>query len=56
VRLEVYVDSTSVEVFAGQGEVVVTDQIFPSPDSDGLAVFAEGGTALLRSVAVIPMA
>ena len=27
------------------GQVVITDQIFPSPGSDGLAVFATGGTA-----------
>ena len=51
-RLEVYVDTASVEVFARDGEVVLTDQVFPSPDSTGLAVFAEGGPALLRRLEV----
>jgi fructan beta-fructosidase len=55
VRLEVYVDVASVEVFAGDGEVVLTDQIFPSPDSTGLAVFAEGGQAVLTSLEVTPL-
>lgn len=52
VRLEVVVDVASVEVFVDDGEVVVTDQIFPDPGSTGLAVFAEGGTAHVRHLSV----
>lgn len=52
VRLEVLVDSSSVEVFAGRGEVVVTDLVFPAADSAGLQVFAEGGRAVIRSLEV----
>lgn len=52
VRIEVYVDAASVEVFAGDGEVVITDQIFPAEDSLGTGVFAEGGTAHLRRLTV----
>ena len=33
VRLRIYVDAASVEVFGGQGECVITDQIFPAADS-----------------------
>jgi fructan beta-fructosidase len=55
VRLEVYVDIASVEVFAGDGEVVLTDQIFPSADSTALAVFAEGGAAVLTSLEIAPL-
>ena len=51
-RLEVVVDETSVEVFVGDGEVVLTDQVFPDPASTGLAVFAEGGEAYVRHLAV----
>jgi len=54
-RLEVHVDTASVEVFARDGEVVLTDQVFPSPDSTGLAVFADGGTAVLRRLEVTPL-
>jgi fructan beta-fructosidase len=52
VRVEVVVDESSVEVFIGDGEVVLTDQVFPAAASDGLAVFAEGGTAVLRLLVV----
>ncbi|MFF5983280.1 GH32 C-terminal domain-containing protein [Streptomyces olindensis] len=47
VRLRVLVDWSSVEVFGGDGEAVITDQIFPDPSSTGVEVFAEGGTATL---------
>jgi fructan beta-fructosidase len=50
VRLHVFVDWSSVEVFAGSGETVITDQIFPSPDSKGVALYAKGGTARLISL------
>jgi hypothetical protein len=55
VRLHVLLDRSSVEVFAGQGEVVLTDQIFPAADSRGTAVFAEGGDAVLRRLTVTPL-
>jgi len=34
-----------VEVFGNDGEASITDQIFPSADSTGVELFAEGGTA-----------
>jgi fructan beta-fructosidase len=52
VSMTVLVDSTSVEVFAGSGEVVITDQVFPDPGSVGLALFAEGGSATVVDLAV----
>jgi fructan beta-fructosidase len=52
VRLEVVVDESSVEVFAGHGEVVLTDLVFPAPDDDGIALLAEGGTALVQHLVV----
>lgn len=56
VRLRVFVDWSSVEVFAGDGQTVITDRIFPSPESDGVALFAEGGTARLVSLDVWELA
>ncbi|MDX3639324.1 GH32 C-terminal domain-containing protein [Streptomyces sp. MB09-02B] len=47
VKLRVLVDWSSVEVFGGDGEAVITDQIFPDPSSTGVEVFAEGGTTTL---------
>jgi fructan beta-fructosidase len=49
-HLHILVDASSVEVFAGQGEVVLTDQIFPDATSTGVAAFATGGTATLTDL------
>ena len=51
-RVTVLVDWSSVEVFAQGGRVLITDQIFPDPTSTGVAAFATGGTATVRSVTV----
>lgn len=48
VPLEVHVDTSSVEVFAGNGEVALTDLVYPSPESTGVAVVAASGAALQR--------
>jgi sucrose-6-phosphate hydrolase SacC (GH32 family) len=47
VTLHVFVDRSSVEVFANDGARVLTHRIFPAPDSDGVSLVAEGGTARL---------
>jgi len=52
VHLRILVDWSSVEVFADRGQTVVTDQIFPSPDSEGLQAFAVGGHARIASLDV----
>jgi fructan beta-fructosidase len=52
-RLHILVDSSSVEVYAENthGEqVVLTDQVFPDPSSTGVDLFADNGTATLRSM------
>ena len=55
VHLRVLVDWSSVEVFGQDGQVLLTDQIFPDPGSIGIAAFADGGTATLRSLTVDQM-
>ena len=47
IRLHIFVDWSSVEIFANDGEVVITDRIFPSPESNNIEFFSEGGTAKL---------
>jgi fructan beta-fructosidase len=42
VRLHVFVDRSSVEVFANDGERVLSDRIYPPPGSDGIELFAQG--------------
>ncbi|HEU5429794.1 MAG TPA: GH32 C-terminal domain-containing protein [Actinocrinis sp.] len=47
-KLHVLVDASSVEVFADQGEVVLTDQIFPDSSAIGVDAFAADGSATVR--------
>jgi fructan beta-fructosidase len=55
VRLRIYVDTASVEVFAGRGECVLTDQIFPDDDSRACSLFAEGGDVTVTYLDVTPL-
>ncbi len=50
ISLHIFVDSSSIEVFANDGLVVLTDLIFPSDHSQGLELFAEGGQIILNSL------
>lgn len=52
VTLHILVDESSVEVFADQGQVTLTDQIFPDATSKGVSVFADDGTAMLEDLKV----
>jgi levanase len=56
VTLRVYVDRSSVEVFAQDGLRTITDQVFPEAGAGQVALFAEGGTAKLKSITVTPLA
>lgn len=49
VRLHVFVDRSSVEVFANDGARMLTHRIFPDENSDDVSLFAEGGTARLTN-------
>lgn len=41
-RLRIFMDKSSVEIFAGDGEVVMTARIYPGPASLGMALFSTG--------------
>ena len=51
-KLQIFVDRNSVEVFGNDGEAVVTDLVFPKPESRGLEAYAKGGSARLASMRV----
>lgn len=55
-RLHVFVDRSSVEVFVNDGEAYAAAMIFPSPESQGIAITATGGAARLRSLHFYPLA
>jgi levanase len=51
-NLRILVDNSIVEVFAEDGERVLTDLVYPAMGSSGLKIFAEGGTAALDAITV----
>jgi sucrose-6-phosphate hydrolase SacC (GH32 family) len=55
VKLHIIVDRASVEVFANDGLVVMTEQIFPDDNATGLSVFTNGSAVSLRHLAVTPL-
>jgi fructan beta-fructosidase len=52
VKLHVFVDRSSLEVFVNDGEVVLTDRIYPSPGSEGIELYSDAGTGKLLSLTV----
>ncbi len=55
IRLRIFIDHSSVEVFANDGILTLTDQVFPSEGSVGLELFAEGGPVVLSALDVYRM-
>lgn len=55
VELRILVDRCSVEVFANDGEVAMTDLVFPEGDRLTMEWFADGGQAELESLEVYGM-
>ena len=56
VRMRIVVDKSSVEVFANDGETVLTDLVFPRSGSDGVEVFAKGGSCEVVKFRAWPLA
>jgi sucrose-6-phosphate hydrolase SacC (GH32 family) len=55
IHLQVYVDRTSVEVFAQGGAVCLTAQIFPKEGGCGVVLGSFGGTTRVRTFEWIPL-
>ncbi len=49
-KLHVFVDRSSVEVFVNDGRAVVTGRVYPGPDSLGVKLFARGCGASLAAL------
>lgn len=52
VRLRILVDECSIEVYGGEGQVVISDLIFPATASDGISLATSGGNVELRDVEI----
>ena len=51
-RLRLFMDSSSVEVFGGDGQVTISSLLFPGPDDLGAAFYATGGSARIVELTV----
>lgn len=54
-RLHIFLDQYSVEVFVNDGQVVITDCVFPTNESTRLELFVEGGLAMVQSLDVFQL-
>ena len=52
VKLHIFVDRSSVEVFVNDGSTVISDAIFPSRDSQDIELYSNGGEARLVKLEV----
>ncbi len=52
VKMHVFVDACSVEVFGNDGRAVITALIFPEPESNAVELYAEGGEVRVNSLEV----
>jgi fructan beta-fructosidase len=55
VRFAVWVDVCCVEVFGGEGETVLSAQVFPDGESTFVSMYAEGGPVVVRELQVWPL-
>ncbi len=55
VTMRILVDHSVVEVFGGDGEIVMTDRVFPKKASAGISLFSEHGEAVVESLRIYPM-
>lgn len=51
-KLHIFVDRSSIELFAGDGLISFTEQIFPDETSVGLELFAEGTAVTIHSLTI----
>ncbi|HTG71374.1 MAG TPA: GH32 C-terminal domain-containing protein, partial [Candidatus Udaeobacter sp.] len=55
IRMRIFVDESSVEVFGNDGEAVISSLIFPGAARDGMSFYTEGGNVNVVSLDVYPL-
>jgi fructan beta-fructosidase len=56
VNLQIFVDRSSVEVFANDGEVTLTDRIYPLRHSEGIELYSLNGNGKVESLSIWKLA
>jgi fructan beta-fructosidase len=52
IKMHIFVDTSSVEVFGNDGEAVMTNLIFPDSKSKGIELFSKGGNVKLNHLEI----
>jgi fructan beta-fructosidase len=52
IKLHIFFDNSIIEVFTNDGMTVMTTQIFPDENDNGVELFSEGGTTKFETVRV----
>lgn len=52
IKLHIFVDRSSIEAFANDGKIVMTDQIFPLSSSTGIKLYAKDGSVKVKSLTI----
>ncbi|XBH20898.1 GH32 C-terminal domain-containing protein [Jonesiaceae bacterium BS-20] len=55
VEFTAYVDRSSVEVFAADGQIAITDLVYPAAGANQISLWAQGGDAKLVSLTITPL-
>lgn len=55
VKLHLFVDNCSVEVFGNDGETCISNKIYPSEGSNGIEFFSYGGNVKVKSIEFYPL-
>ena len=55
VKLHIFVDRSSVEVFADDGEKVMSDRIYPPQGCSGIELYSTGGVGKVVSLTIWPL-
>lgn len=50
IRFQIFMDTSSIEVFVNEGEIVFTSRLFPKKESQGIQFFTEEGSAKIDAV------
>lgn len=56
IKMNIFVDDSSIEIFANDGKVVFSDVIFPDPSSRSMTFYAKGGDVNIVSLTVHSLA
>ncbi len=52
IHLQILFDKSSLEVFSGDGEQVITTAIFPGDQSAGVSAFASNGSVVIKTLSI----